>query len=123
MGAVLAIIVFGLQSTNTKKFQKLNIPFTKNKSIAPELHTSPGYVDRIHEESYNEECIHVKRIHKNLGKNYQVRLRNEVRILIEKEIATPTLEACDNSSNSQLYLREPSSLTSTNISEYEILEE
>ena len=69
------------------------------------------------------QCIHKERIRKDLGKNYQVRLRNEVRILIEKEIATPTLEACDNSSNSQLYLREPSSLTSTNISEDEILEE
>ena len=123
ISAVLAIIVSGLQNNNTKKFQKVNIPFTKNKSITPELHTSPGYVDRIHEETYNEECIHVKRIHKNLGKNYQVRLRNEVRILIEKEIATQTPEACDNSPNSQLSLREPPSLTSTDISEDEILEE
>ena len=51
MGTVLAIIVFELQSTNTQKFQKVNIPFTKSKYITPELYTSPGYVDRIHEES------------------------------------------------------------------------
>ena len=123
MGAVLAIIISELQSTNTQKCQKVNIPFTKSESITPELHTSLGYVDRTHEESYNEECIYIEKNRKDLGKNYQVRLRDEVRILIEREIATQTPEAFDNSPNSQLSFRKPPSLTSTDISEDEILEE
>ena len=122
MGAVLAIIISGLQSNNTQRCQKIDIPFTKSESITPDLHTSLGYVERTHEQSYNEECIYVEKTRKDLGKNYQVRLRDEVRILIEREIATQTPEAFDNSPNSQLSLREPPSLTSTDISEDEILE-
>ena len=119
MGAVLAIIVSELQNTNTQEHQEVNIPFTRSKSITSELHTSLVYVDRTHPESFNEGCIYVERIREDLNEDYTVRLRDGVRILIEREIATQTPEAFGNSPNSQFSLWEPPSLTSTDISEDE----
>ena len=125
MGAVLAIIISELQNTNTQEQQEVvttrggNIPCTRSKSITPELHTSLVYVDRTYEESYNEGCIYVERIREDLAEDYQVRLRDGVRILIEREIATQTPKTFENSSNSQFPLWEPPSLTSTDISKIE----
>ena len=102
MGAVLAIIVSELQNTNTQDHQEVNVPCTRSKSITSELHTSLIYVDRTHEESYNEGCIYVERIRKELDEDYQVRFRDGVRILIEREIATQTTEAFGNPPNSQI---------------------
>ena len=102
MGAVLAIIVSELQNTNTQDHQEVNVPCTRSKSITSELHTSLIYVDRTHEESYNEGCIYVERIRKELDEDYQVRLRDGVRILIEREIPTQTTEAFGNPPNSQI---------------------
>ena len=90
MGAVLAIIVSELQNTNTQEHQEVNISFTRSKSITSELHTSLLYVDRTHPESFNEGCIYVERIRENLNEDYTVRLRDGVRILIERNIATQT---------------------------------
>ena len=123
MGAVLAIIISELQNTNTQEHQEVvttrggNVPCTRSKSITPELHTSLVYVDRTYEESYNEGCIYVERIRKELDEDYQVRFRDGVRIIIEREIATQTPKTFENSPNSQLFLREPQSLTLTDISE------
>ena len=111
MGAVLAIIVSELQNTNTQEHQEVNISFTRSKSITSELHTSLVYVDRTHPESFNEGCIYVERIREDLNEDYTVRLRDGVRILIERDIATQTSETFGNS--------EPPSLTSTDISEDE----
>ena len=121
MGAVLAIIISELQNTNTQEQQEVvttrgvRVPCTWSKSITPELHTSLVYVDRTYEESYNEGCIYVERIREDLAEDYQVRLRDGVRILIEREIATQTPKTFENSSNPQFPLWEPPSLTSTDI--------
>ena len=119
MGAVLAIIVSELQNTNTQEHQEVNIPIKRSKSITSELHTSLVYVDRTYEESYNEGCIYVERIREDLAEDYQVRLRDGVRIIIEREIGTQTPKTFENSSNSQFSLWEPPSLTSTDISKNE----
>ena len=125
MGAVLAIIISELQNTNTQEQQEVvttrgvRVPCTWSKSITPELHTSLVYVDRTYEESYNEGCIYVERIREDLDEDYQVRLRDGVRIIIEREIATQTPKTFENSSNSQFSLWEPPSLTSTDISKIE----
>ena len=108
MGAVLAIIVSELQNTHTQDHQEVvttrggNVPCTRSKSITPELHTSLVYVDRTHEDSYNEGCIYVERIRKELDEDYQVRFRDGVRILIEREIATQTTETFGNPPNVQI---------------------
>ena len=79
-----------------------NVPCTRSKSITPELHTSLVFADRTHEDSYNEGCIYVERIRKELDEDYQVRFRDGVRILIEREIATQTTETFGNPPNFQI---------------------
>ena len=95
MGAVLAIIVSELQNTNIQEHQEVDNSFTRSESITSELHTNLVYVDRT-PESFNEGCMYVERIQKSLSEDYKVRLRDGIRILIERDIATQTPEAFGN---------------------------
>ena len=82
MGAVLAIIAYKLQNINIQEHQDVDSSFSRGESTTPKLHTNLVYVHRT-PESFNE--------------GYTVRLRDGVRILIERDIATQTSETFGNS--------------------------
>ena len=96
MGAVLAIVAYELQNTNIQEHQDVDSSISRGEFTTPKLHTNLVYVDRT-PESFNE--------------GYTVRLRDGVRILIERDIATQTSETFGNS--------ELPSLTESDISEDE----
>ena len=95
MGAVLAIIAYEVQNTNIEEHQDVDSSFLRGESITPELHTNLVYVDRT-SESFNEGCMYVERIQESLNEDYTVRLRDGIRILIERDIATQTPETFGN---------------------------
>ena len=110
MGAFLAIVAYGVQNTNIQEHQDVDSSSLKDESTIPELHTNLVYVDRT-PESFNEGCMYVERIQESLNEDYTVRLRDGVRILIERDIETQTSETFGNS--------ELPSLTKSDISEDE----
>ena len=75
MGAVLAILAYRLQNINIQEHQDVDSSFSRGESTTPKLHTNLVYVDKT-QESLNED--------------YTVRLRDGVRILIERNVATQT---------------------------------
>ena len=110
MGAVLAIVAYELQNTNIQEHQDVDSSFSRGESTTPKLHTNLVYVDRT-PQSFNEGYMYVERIQESLDEDYTVRLRDGVRILIERDIATQTSETFGNS--------ELPSLTESDISEDE----
>ena len=95
MGAFLAIVANEVQNTNIQEHQDVDSSSLKDESTTPELHTNLVYVDRT-PESFNEGCMYVERIQESLNEDYTVRLRDRVRILIERDIATQTPETFGN---------------------------
>ena len=95
MGAFLAIVANEVLNTNMQEHQDIDSSSLKDESIRPELHTNLVYMDRT-PESFKEGCIYVERIQESLNEDYTVRLRDGIRILIERDIATQTPEAFRN---------------------------
>ena len=95
MGTVLAIVAYEVQNTNIQEHQDVDSSSLKDESTIPELHTNLVCMDRT-PESFNEGCMYVERIQESLNEDYTVRLRDGIRILIERDIATQTPEAFRN---------------------------
>ena len=96
MGAFLAIIANEVPNTNKqRKLKYIDSSSLKNESIRPVLYTNLVYMDRT-PESYKEVCMYVERIQRESNDDYKVRLRDGIRILIERDIATQTPEAIRN---------------------------
>ena len=95
MGAFLAIVANEVLNTNMQEHQDINSSSLKDKSIRPVLYTNLVYMDRT-PESFKEGCMYVERIQRELNDDYKVRLRDGIRILIERDIATQTPEAFRN---------------------------
>ena len=108
MGTFLAIVANEVLNTNMQEHQDIDSSSLKDESIRPELHTNLVYVDKT-PESFNEGCMYVERIQESLNEDSTVRLRDGVRILIERNIATQTPEIFVNS--------EIPSLTESDLSE------
>ena len=95
MGAFLAIVANEVLNTNMQEHQDIDSSSLKDESTTPKLHTNLVYVDRT-PESFNEGFMYVERIQESLNEDYTVRLRDGIRILIERDIATQTPEAFRN---------------------------
>ena len=96
MGAFLAIIANEVLNTNKQRKPKyIDSSSLKDESIRPVLYTNLVYMDRT-PESFKEGCMYVERIQESLNEDYTVRLRDGIRILIERDIATQTPEAFRN---------------------------
>ena len=96
MGAFLAIIANEVLNTNKQRKPKyIDSSSLKDESIRPVLYTNLVYMDRT-PESFKEGCMYVERIQRELNDDYKVRLRDGIRILIERDIATQTPEAFRN---------------------------
>ena len=95
MGAFLAIVANEVLNTNMQGHQDINSSSLKDESIRPVLYTNLVYMDRT-PESFKEGCMYVERIQRELNDDYKVRLRDGIRILIERDIATQTPEAFRN---------------------------
>ena len=95
MGAFLAIVANEVLNTNMQEHQDIDSSSLKDESIRPELHTNLVYVDRT-PESFNGGCMYVEGIQESWNEDYTVRLRDGIRILIERDIATQTPEAFRN---------------------------
>ena len=96
MGAFLAIIANEVLNTNKQSKPKyIDSSSLKDESIRPVLYTNLVYMDRT-PESFKEGCMYVERIQRELNDDYKVRLRDGIRILIERDIATQTPEAFRN---------------------------
>ena len=85
MGAFLAIVANEVLNTNMQEHQDIDSSSLKDESTTPELHTNLVYVDRT-PESFNEGCRYVERIQESLNEDYTVRLRDGIRILIERDM-------------------------------------
>ena len=95
MGAFLAIIANKVLNTNMQEHQDVDSSSLRDESIRPVLYTNLVYMDRT-PESFKEGCMYVERIQESLNEDYTVRLRDGIRILIERDIATQTPEAFRN---------------------------
>ena len=80
MGAVLAIVAYKLQNINIQEHQDVDFSSPRGESITPKLHTNLIDVDRTPE---------------NFDEDYTVRLRDGVKILIERNIANIPLRNLD----------------------------
>ena len=78
-----------------QEHQDIDSSSLKDESIRPVLYTNLVYMDRT-PESFKEGCMYVERIQRELNDDYKVRLRDGIRILIERDIATQTPEAFRN---------------------------
>ena len=95
MGAFLEIVANEVLNTNMQGHQDINSSSLKDESIRPVLYTNLVYMDGA-PESYKEGCMYVERIQRELNDDYKVRLRDGIRILTERDIATQTPEAFRN---------------------------
>ena len=95
MGAFLAIVANEVLNTNMQEHQDIDSSSLKDESIRPVLYTNLVYMDRT-PESYKEGCMYVERIQRELDEGYTCRLRDGMRILVERDIATQTPEAFRN---------------------------
>ena len=95
MGAFLAIVANEVLNTNMQGHQDINSSSLKDESIRPVLYTNLVYMDRT-PESFKEGCMYVERIQRELDEGYTCRLRDGMRILVERDIATQTSEAFRN---------------------------
>ena len=95
MGAFLAIIANEVLNTNMQEHQDIDSSPLKDESIRPVLYTNLFYMDRT-PESFKEGFMYVEKIQRELNDDYKVRLREGIRILIERDIATQTPEAFRN---------------------------
>ena len=78
-----------------QEHQDIDSSSLRDESIRPVLYTNLVYMDRT-PESFKEGCMYVERIQRELNDDYKVRLRDGIRILIERDIATQTPEAFRN---------------------------
>ena len=95
MGAFLAIVANEVLNTNMQEHQDIDSSSLKDESIRPVLYTNLVYMDRT-PESFKQGCMYVERIQRELNDDYKVRLRDGIRILVERDIATQTPEAFRN---------------------------
>ena len=95
MGAFLAIVANEVLNTNMQEHQDIDSSSLKDESIRPVLYTNLVYMDRT-PESFKEGCMYVERIQRELNDDYKVRLRDGIRILVERDIVTQTPQAFRN---------------------------
>ena len=95
MGAFFAIVANEVLNTNMQEHQDIDSSSLKDESIRSVLYTNLVYMDRT-PESFKEGCMYVERIQRESNDDYKVRLRDGIRILIERDIATQTPEAFRN---------------------------
>ena len=96
MGAFLAIIANEVLNTNKQRKPKyIDSSCLKDESIRPVLYTNLVYMDKT-PDSYKHGCMYVERIQRELAEGYTCRLRDGMRILVERDIATQTPEAFRN---------------------------
>ena len=95
MGAFLAIVANEVLNTNMQEHQDIDSSSLKDESIRPVLYTNLVYMDRT-PESFKQGSMYVERIQRELNDEYKVRLRDGIRILVERDIATQTPEAFRN---------------------------
>ena len=96
MGAFLAIIANEVLNTNKQRKPKyIDSSSLKDESIRPVLYINLVYMDKT-PDSYKDGCMYVERIQRELDEGYTCRLRDGMRILVERDIATQTPEAFRN---------------------------
>ena len=78
-----------------QEHQDIDSSSLKDESIRPVLYTNLVYMDRT-PESFKQGCMYVERIQRELNDDYKVRLRDGIRILVERDIVTQTPQAFRN---------------------------